>query len=48
MSSETVQEHVDEALELVVVGNVDIDEAERIFNDATQRLDELRRVRGDA
>lgn len=43
--SEKVQEHVDEALELVVIGDVDIDEAITIFEQGTERLEEVRALR---
>lgn len=45
MSSEDVRELVDRALDQVVVGDVDLDEAETIFDGAKDRLDELRVLR---
>jgi len=47
MSSEKVQEHIDEAAELVVVGDVDIDDAIAMFEQATERLEQVRTMRGE-
>ena len=47
MSAEDVQELVDKALDKVVVGDVDLDEAERILEDAQGRIGELRVLRGE-
>lgn len=46
--TEAVQEHVDKALEQVAVEDVDVDDAEAIFEDALNRLEGLRAVRGEA
>lgn len=45
--SETVQEHVEQALDAVAVEDVPADEAEAIFEDALDRLEALRAVRGE-
>lgn len=46
--SEDVREHVDRALEQAVAGNADLDEVEAILENAIDRVDELRVLRGDA
>jgi len=48
MSAEDVQDLVDDALGMVVANNVDLDEAERILEDAQGRIEELRTLRGEA
>ena len=46
--SEDVREHVDRALEQAVATGADLDEVEAILDDAQDRLDELRALRGEA
>jgi hypothetical protein len=46
--SEDVREHVDRALEQAVASGADLDEVEEIFDDAKDRIDELRALRGEA
>ncbi|CAL92447.1 hypothetical protein BJ1_gp25 [Halorubrum virus BJ1] len=46
--SEDVREHVDRALEQAVATGADLDEVEAILDDAQNRLDELRALRGEA
>ncbi|WP_176451136.1 hypothetical protein [Halorubrum sp. Ea1] len=46
--SEDVREHVDRALEQAVASGADLDEVEAILDDAQDRLDELRALRGEA
>lgn len=48
MSTEDVQELVDDALGVAVADNVDLEDVERVFEDALERVDELRIVRGEA
>jgi len=48
MSSEDVRQHIDRALDTAVVHNVDLDEVEAILENAQERLDELRVLRGEA
>lgn len=48
MSAEDVKEHVDRALEAAATGNVDADDVEEILDDAYERLEALRVVRGEA
>ncbi len=46
--SEDVREHVDRALEQAVASGADLDEVEAILEDAQNRVDELRALRGEA
>ena len=46
--AEDVRGRIDEALELAVAGNVDLDEVEAALTDAQDRVDQLRVMRGDA
>lgn len=48
MSVEDVREHVDRALETAVAGNVELDEVDRILEDAQNRVEQLRALRGEA
>ncbi|WP_435065925.1 hypothetical protein [Halobaculum sp. EA56] len=48
MSSEDVQDLVDDALERAVANGTDLDEVERILDDARERLEQLRTLRGEA
>lgn len=45
-SAEDVRSRIDEALELAVAGNVDLDEVDTALTDARDRVDELRTLRG--
>jgi hypothetical protein len=47
MSAEDVREHVDRALEQAVAGRVETDELEAIFEEALDRVEGLREVRGE-
>ena len=46
--SEDVREHVDRALEQAVATGADLDDVEAILDDAQDRVDELRTLRGEA
>jgi len=46
--SQDVREHVDRALEQAVASDADLDEVEAIFDEAQDRLDEIRALRGEA
>lgn len=46
MSTEDVSDHIDRALELAVVGNVDLAEVEDELRDGLSRVEQLRTLRG--
>lgn len=46
--SEDVREHVDRALEQAVATGADLDDVEAILDDAQQRVDHIRALRGEA
>jgi len=48
MTAEDVREHVDRALETAVANGADLDDVEAILDDALDRVDQLRVVRGEA
>ena len=45
MSTETLREQVDNAVEQAIIGDADLDEIESILADAQGRLDEVRAFR---
>jgi hypothetical protein len=45
MSTETLREQVDNAVEQAIIGDADLDEIETILDDAQTRLDEVRAFR---
>lgn len=45
--SETAEEKVQDVVNLVAVGEVNIDDAEEIFENAQEKLDTLRDIRGE-
>lgn len=48
MSAEAVQDKIDEAVELAIVsGDLTVDEAVVKFEQATERLEQVRQSRGD-
>lgn len=47
MSSEDVRQHVDRALDTAVVHNVDLDDVEAILEDALDRVEQVRAMRGE-
>jgi len=48
MGSEDVREHLQRALDTVVVDDVDLDEADALFEEYQSRIDGLRVARGEA
>ena len=46
--SEDVREHIDRALEQAVATGADLDDVEAMLDDAKDRVDELRTLRGEA
>ncbi|MDL5361317.1 hypothetical protein [Halalkalicoccus sp. NIPERK01] len=48
MSREDVREHVDRALESAVATNTDLDDVEAEFQNALERVEELRVIRGES
>ena len=46
--TEDVRDLVDDALETAVASGADLDEVEQILDDAQDRVDELRVLRGEA
>lgn len=46
--SEDVREHIDRALEQAVATGADLDDVEAMLDDAKERVDELRTLRGEA
>ena len=48
MGSEDVREHLQRALDTVVVDDVDLDEAEALFEEYQGRIDGLRVARGES
>lgn len=48
MSAEEFRERVDNALETAVAGDADLDDVDLALEDARQRLEEIRALRGEA
>lgn len=46
--SEDVREHIDRALEQAVAAGADLDDVEAMLDEAQDRVDELRTLRGEA
>lgn len=46
--SEDVREHIDRALEQAVATGADLDDVEAMLDEAQDRVDELRTLRGEA
>jgi len=46
--SEDVREHIDRALEQAVATGADLDDVEAMLDDAQDRVDEIRELRGEA
>ena len=46
--SEDVREHIDRALEQAVATGADLDDVEAMLDEAQDRVDELRALRGEA
>lgn len=46
--TEEIHEHIDEALELAVVNDADLDEVEAALQDGINRIEAIRRLRGES
>jgi len=48
MSRETLEEDIQTALDRAIVNDVDPDDIEDVLDEATDRVDKIRAMRGDA